>query len=190
MEAAGIEPAARRKQNPKQVALLPANALISRRIVLPPHPVSFRSNPRWRGTLRAHTAQRGMAAYGRARLELPDLRGSRGIRGSLAGASSLVRWTREEQAGVPAEFWRRRPEGSVLYQAVRDHLATLLAEASEVGRRPRDVERNFSKYLGCKDELLVAFISMLFVFYIHAGRNAPEASSAAESFALPARCRN
>jgi hypothetical protein len=31
MEAAGIEPASRRKQNPKQVALLPANALSSQR---------------------------------------------------------------------------------------------------------------------------------------------------------------
>ncbi len=45
MEAAGIEPVTRRKQNPKQVALLPANALISRRFVLPPHPVSFRLIP-------------------------------------------------------------------------------------------------------------------------------------------------
>src|SRR5689334_20064199 len=33
MEAAGIEPASRRKQNPKQDVPLPANALISRRFV-------------------------------------------------------------------------------------------------------------------------------------------------------------
>ncbi len=61
----------------------------------------------------------------------------------------------------------------MLYEAVRDNLATLLAEASEVGRGlPRYVERDFAKYLecgvlahgfarvsyeSCKDELLVAF---------------------------------
>jgi hypothetical protein len=49
VEAAGIEPVTRRKQNPKQVALLPANALILHRIVPPPRPVSSRSIPRWRG---------------------------------------------------------------------------------------------------------------------------------------------
>jgi putative transposase/transposase-like zinc-binding protein len=71
------------------------------------------------------------------------------------------------------EYRRRRPEGTVLYAAVRDHLATLLAEASELGRGlPRYVERDFARYLecgvlahgfarvrceSCKDELLVAF---------------------------------
>jgi hypothetical protein len=61
----------------------------------------------------------------------------------------------------------------VLYEAVRDNLAMLLAEASEVGRGlPRYVERDFARYLecgvlahgfarvrceSCKDELLVAF---------------------------------
>jgi hypothetical protein len=60
-----------------------------------------------------------------------------------------------------------------LYAAVRDNLATLLAEASELGRGlPRYVERDFSRYLecgvlahgfarvrceSCKDERLVAF---------------------------------
>jgi hypothetical protein len=60
-----------------------------------------------------------------------------------------------------------------LYAAVRDNLATLLAEASELGRGlPRYVERDFARYLecgvlthgfarvrceSCKDELLVAF---------------------------------
>jgi len=44
-EAAGIEPASRWKQNPKQVALLPANALISHRIVPPLRPVSSRPVP-------------------------------------------------------------------------------------------------------------------------------------------------
>ena len=70
-------------------------------------------------------------------------------------------------------YRRRQPEGTVLYEAVRENLATLLAEASEVGRGlPRYVERDFAKYLdcgvlahgfarvrceSCKDELLVAF---------------------------------
>ena len=45
LEAAGIEPASRRKQNPKQVALLPANALISHWIVPPLLPVSSRLVP-------------------------------------------------------------------------------------------------------------------------------------------------
>ena len=47
-------------------------------------------------------------------------------------------------------YRRRRPEGTVLYEAVRDNLATLLAEASEVGRGlPRYVERDFARYLEC-----------------------------------------
>ncbi|HEX8700230.1 MAG TPA: transposase zinc-binding domain-containing protein, partial [Myxococcaceae bacterium] len=70
-------------------------------------------------------------------------------------------------------YRRRQPEGTVLYEAVRENLATLLAEASEVGRGlPRYVERDFARYLecgvlahgfarvrceSCKDELLVAF---------------------------------
>ncbi len=61
----------------------------------------------------------------------------------------------------------------MLYEAVRENLATLLGEASEVGRGlPRYVERDFARYLecgvlahgfarvrceSCKDELLVAF---------------------------------
>ncbi len=61
----------------------------------------------------------------------------------------------------------------MLYEAVRDNLTTLLAEANEVGRGlPRYVERDFARYLecgvlahgfarvrceSCKDELLVAF---------------------------------
>ena len=36
-------------------------------------------------------------------------------------------------------YRRRQPEGTVLYEAVRDNLATLLAEASEVGKRPAPV---------------------------------------------------
>ena len=42
MEAAGIEPASRRQQNSKQVALLAANILISHRIGIPPHLVPSR----------------------------------------------------------------------------------------------------------------------------------------------------
>jgi hypothetical protein len=42
-------------------------------------------------------------------------------------------------------YRRRQPEGTVLYEAVRDNLATLLAEASEVGRGlPWFVERDFA----------------------------------------------
>ncbi|MCY1021238.1 FHA domain-containing protein [Pyxidicoccus sp. MSG2] len=38
----------------------------------------------------------------------------------------------------------------MLYEAVKDYLATLLAEASEVGRGlPRYVERDFARYLEC-----------------------------------------
>jgi hypothetical protein len=45
---------------------------------------------------------------------------------------------------------RRQPDGTVLYEVVRDNLTTLLAEASEVGRGlPRSVERDFAKYLEC-----------------------------------------
>ena len=48
------------------------------------------------------------------------------------------------------EYRRRRPEGTVLYAAVRDHLATLLAEASELGRGlPRYAERDFANFLEC-----------------------------------------
>ncbi|QDF03652.1 hypothetical protein BHS04_10650 [Myxococcus xanthus] len=70
-------------------------------------------------------------------------------------------------------YRRRQPVGTVLYEAVRENLATLLAEASDVGRGlPRYVERDFARYLewgvlvhgfarvrceSCKDELLVAF---------------------------------
>ena len=45
-------------------------------------------------------------------------------------------------------YRRRQPEGTLLYEAVRENLATLLAEASEVGRGlPRYVERDFARYL-------------------------------------------
>jgi hypothetical protein len=70
-EAAGFEPASRRKHNPKQVALSPANVLISHRIVPPLRPVSSRSIPRWRVTLGAHAAQQGQSAHGRERPAFP-----------------------------------------------------------------------------------------------------------------------
>jgi hypothetical protein len=45
------------------------------------------------------------------------------------------------------EYRRRQSERPVLYEAVRDHLATLLAEASEVWRGlPRYVEQDFVRY--------------------------------------------
>ncbi|KFE58513.1 hypothetical protein [Hyalangium minutum] len=47
-------------------------------------------------------------------------------------------------------YRRRQPEGPVLYEAVRDNLTTLLAEANEVGRGlPRYMERDFAGYLEC-----------------------------------------
>ncbi|MFY0528979.1 transposase zinc-binding domain-containing protein [Archangium gephyra] len=69
------------------------------------------------------------------------------------------------------EYRRRQPEGTVLYEAVRDHLATLLVvKVSEVGRGvPRYIERGFARYLECgglahgfarvrcESELLVTF---------------------------------
>ncbi|WP_194858673.1 transposase [Myxococcus sp. AB056] len=70
-------------------------------------------------------------------------------------------------------YRRRQPEGTVLYEAVRESLATLLSETSDVGRGPsRYVEGDFARYLecgvlvhgfarvrceSCKGELLVAF---------------------------------
>ena len=50
----GIEPATRREQNPKQVALLPAIALISHRFVPPLHPVSSHLVP-FNSPLEGHT---------------------------------------------------------------------------------------------------------------------------------------
>jgi hypothetical protein len=76
------------------------------------------------------------------------------------------------ESGV-REYRRRRPEETVLYEAVRENLATLLEEASQQGRGlPRYVERDFARYLecgvlahgfarvrceSCEDEILVAF---------------------------------
>jgi hypothetical protein len=54
----------------------------------------------------------------------------------------------EEERGWA--YRRRQLEGAVLYEAVRDHLATLLAEASEMRRGlPQYVERDFVRYLEC-----------------------------------------
>jgi len=48
-------------------------------------------------------------------------------------------------------YRRRQPEGTVLYEAVKDHLATLQKEASEVGRvLPRYVERDISTVPGVR----------------------------------------
>ena len=49
------------------------------------------------------------------------------------------------------EYRRRRPERTVLYAAVRDNLATLLSEASELGRGlPRYVERDARQVPGVR----------------------------------------
>ncbi|HYO55709.1 hypothetical protein [Archangium sp.] len=48
-------------------------------------------------------------------------------------------------------YRRRQPEETVLYEAVRDNLATLLAEASEVGRcLPRYVKRDARQVPGVR----------------------------------------
>ena len=48
-------------------------------------------------------------------------------------------------------YRRRRPERTVLYEAVKDNLATLLEEASEVGRGlPQYVERDVSPVPGVR----------------------------------------
>ena len=54
MEAAGIEPVNKAIENPKQDALLPANALISHRIVPSLRPVSSRLVP-FSSSLEGHT---------------------------------------------------------------------------------------------------------------------------------------
>jgi hypothetical protein len=61
-------------------------------------------------------------------------------------------WQGEERVEERGWAYRRRqPEGTVLCEAVKDNLATLLEEASEVGRGlPRYVERNFARYLECE----------------------------------------
>lgn len=52
--------------------------------------------------------------------------------------------------GRRREYRRWRPEEAVLYEAVRDHLATLLAEASKMSRGlPWYLVRDFPKYLAC-----------------------------------------
>jgi len=77
-EAAGIEPADTAIGNLRQDVLLPTIALISRRFVVPPHPVFpvlSRSHPRWRGTLGAHAAPQGQPTHGRERPAFPSLAG-------------------------------------------------------------------------------------------------------------------
>jgi hypothetical protein len=54
----------------------------------------------------------------------------------------------EQVEGRARKYRRRRPEETVLYEAARENLATLLAEASEEGRGlPRYVERDFARYM-------------------------------------------
>jgi len=75
-------------------------------------------------------------------------------------------------APLPNGYRRRDPEATVLHQAVRENLATFLAEAGEHGGLPRHVEQELFDYLdcgvlsrgfsrvqcqSCGDELLVAF---------------------------------
>jgi hypothetical protein len=59
----------------------------------------------------------------------------------------------EDRGAAPLGYQRRRPEGTVLYQVVQDHLATFLAQARERSQHgtglPRSVESEFTAYLDC-----------------------------------------
>ncbi len=73
----------------------------------------------------------------------------------MGGGQESVPWqgvAGEEQVEERGWAYRRRqPEGTVLYEAERDNLATLLEEASEVGRGlPRYVERDVSPVPGVR----------------------------------------
>jgi hypothetical protein len=111
METAGIEPTARRKQNPKQVVLLPANALISHRSVPPLRPVSSRLVP-FNSPLEGHTGgtcgPTGAICLDASGLSSPNSQGSREPRGRRTGACALARCGRGgagggARVGVPAE---------------------------------------------------------------------------------------
>jgi hypothetical protein len=55
----------------------------------------------------------------------------------VGGCQESVPWRGAAEEGQTEErgwaYRRRLPEGTVLYEEVRDHLATLLAAASDVG---------------------------------------------------------
>jgi hypothetical protein len=155
MEAAGFEPVTRRKQNPKQVALLPANALISLRIVPPLRSVSSRLVP-FNSPLEGHTGGTcGPTGSSRSQTRAARVpRSPKAHEEPVGGGRECVPWRGVAGEGQVVErgwaYRRRQPEGTVLYEAVRDHLATLLADASEVGRGlTRYVERGFARYLEC-----------------------------------------
>lgn len=56
-------------------------------------------------------------------------------------------------ATPPTNYVRREPERTILYQVVKDHLRTFLAEARERSEHgfglPRFVERELARYLAC-----------------------------------------
>lgn len=56
-------------------------------------------------------------------------------------------------ATPPTSYVRREPERTILYQVVKDHLRTFLAEARERSEHgfglPRFVERELERYLAC-----------------------------------------
>ena len=58
-----------------------------------------------------------------------------------------------DRGGKCIEYERRRPENSVFYQVVQQHIQTLFAQAeadSEHGfGYPRHVEREFERFLSC-----------------------------------------
>ena len=80
------------------------------------------------------------------------------VRAATANAASPRAPERPPRAGqdrgaAPLGYQRRRPEETVLYQVVQEHLATFLAEARERSPHgaglPRSVESEFAAYLDC-----------------------------------------
>ncbi|PTL75941.1 hypothetical protein DAT35_52645 [Vitiosangium sp. GDMCC 1.1324] len=83
-------------------------------------------------------------------------------------------------------YRRRQPEGTVLYEAVKDNLATLLAEASEVGRGlPRYVERDCARY--CALPAVDAVLSASGAVGAAQGRGAPLGLPTASAHLAPER---
>jgi hypothetical protein len=134
---------------------LPANALISQWIAPPLRPVASCLVP-FNSPLEGHTGgtcgPTGAICLEASGLSSPVSQGSREPRGRRTGACALARCGRGgagggARVGVPAEA----AGGDGAVEAVKDTLATLLEEASEVGRGlPRYVERDVSPVPGVR----------------------------------------
>lgn len=75
-------------------------------------------------------------------------------RGEAGGTPGHTQHAYEARPGaargsLPSGYRRRDPEATPLHQAVRQSLATFLAESAEEGGQPRFVERDFVGYLEC-----------------------------------------